>query len=147
MNNELIKENSWCKGNWKWLLPTLFLFFIMGLGLMTITGNGKNINDLTQAYSDHSLFEKAFEKAKTNPRVIAILGDIEPIDKLAILEGTTKYSNNNNVVDLTVRIIGNKGKGKLDVSAVRNGATWEYKKINVRIKQTQEEIQILKTNP
>jgi hypothetical protein len=147
MNNELIKENSWWKRNWNWLLPTLFLFFIMGLGLMTITGNGKNINDLTQAYSDHSLFEKAFEKAKTNPRVIAILGDIEPIDKLAILEGNTKYSNNNNAVDLTVRIIGNKGKGKLDVSAVRNGTTWEYRKINVRIKQTQEEIQILKTNP
>ncbi|UQD57509.1 cytochrome c oxidase assembly factor Coa1 family protein [Flavobacterium sp. K5-23] len=145
MNNEQIKEKSWWKRNWKWLLPTLFFIFILGLGLMTITGNGKNINDLTQAYSDNSLFENAFEKAKTNQRVIAILGVIEPIDKLAILEGNTKYSNNNNSVDLTVRIIGNKGKGKLDVSAVRNGATWEYRKINVRIKQTQEEIHILKT--
>jgi hypothetical protein len=146
MNNELLKEKSWWKRNWKCFLPTAFflVLFIIVFGFNSITGIGRNANDLTQAYSDNSLFEKALEKTKTNQRVKEVLGVIGPIDKLAILEGNAKYSNDNNSVDLTVRIKGNKGKGKMDISAERNGTVWKYRKINIRIKQTQEEIQILK---
>jgi hypothetical protein len=75
---------------------------------------------------------------------MAVLGDLEPIDKLAILEGNAKYSNHNNSVELTVRVKGPKGKGKMDISADKNGTEWEYKKINIRIKQTEEVIQVLK---
>jgi hypothetical protein len=103
-----------------------------------------NITDIVKAYSDNSLYEKALEKAKTNKRVLEVIGKIKPIDQLSILEGNAIYSNNNNSVALSIRIKGNKGKGKMDILAERKGSIWNYKKINIRIKEPKEEIQIIK---
>lgn len=144
MDNELIVEKSWWKRNWKWFLPTFLVVFSLLFGVILSSSIDGNVTDIAQAYSDNSLYEKAIEKAKTNERVIELIGEIEPIDKLAILEGNAVYSNNNNSVELSIRVKGNKGKGKMDISAKKNGNQWEYKKINIRIKNPKEEIQILK---
>lgn len=144
MDNELIVERSWWKRNWKWFLPTSLLLFLLLSGLILSSSVDGNVTDIAQAYSDNSLYEKAIKKAKTNKRVLEVIGKIEPIDKLAILEGNAVYSNNNNSVELSIRVKGNIGKGKMDISAYKNGNEWEYKKINIRIKNPKEEIQILK---
>ena len=144
MNNQLIAEKNWWKKNWKWFLPTLtlvFLFLFESILSFNIHGN---ITDIAQAYSDNSLYEKAIDRAKSNQRVIEVIGEIEPIDKFAILEGNARYSNGNNSVALSVRIKGSKGKGKMDISADKKGTDWEYKKISIRIKVPKEVIQILK---
>lgn len=142
MNNELITEKSWWNKNCKWFLPTVLFLLLSGF-LLSSNIDG-NITDIAQVYSDNSLYEKAIDKAKNNKRVMEVIGEIEPIDKLAILEGNAIYSNNNNSVTLSIRIKGDKGKGKMDISAERNGAAWNYKKINIRIKEPREEIQIIK---
>jgi hypothetical protein len=142
MNNELITEKSWWNKNWKWFLPSLLFLLLFGF-LLSSSIEG-NITDIAQAYSDNSLYEKAIDKAKCNKRVLEVIGEIEPIDQLAILEGNAIYSNNNNSVTLSIRVKGNKGKGKMDISAERNGTAWNYKKINIRIKEPKEEIQIIK---
>jgi len=67
-----------------------------------------------------------------------------PIDKLAIMEGNSVYSNENKNVEITVRVSGPKGKAKMDISAEKSGEKWEYKSIKVRIKKTKQEIQVLK---
>jgi hypothetical protein len=144
MDNELIVEKSWWGKNWKWFLPTLTLIFSLLFWLILSLSFDGNVTDIAQAYSDNSLYEKAIEKAKTNQRVLEVMGEIEPIDKLAILEGNAIYSNNNNSVELSVRVKGSKGKGKMDISADKSGAKWKYKKITIRIKEPKEEIQILK---
>jgi hypothetical protein len=141
MSNELIVKKSWWSRNWKWFLTTLLFLLLFGF-LLSSTIDG-NITDIAKAYSDNSLYEKAIVLANSNKRVLEILGEIEPIDKLAILEGNAIYSNNNNLVALSIRVKGNKGKGKMDISAERNGTKWNYKKINIRIKEPKEEIQIL----
>lgn len=142
MNNQLIIEQNWWKRNWKWFLPTLLFSILVGLFLaLSIDGNA---TDIAQAYSDNSLYEKAIEKARSNERVLEIIGDIKPIDKLAFIEGDAIYSNNNSSVALSLRIEGSKRKGKIDIIADKNGTKWEYKKINIRIKNPKEEIQILK---
>ena len=141
MNNELIPEKNWFTRNWKWLVPSL-LFLILCGAILSLISIG-NTTDVIQAYSDNSLYEKAIEKAKTNQRVLEVIGEIEPIDKLAILEGTAIYSNNNNSIETSIRIKGTKGKGKMDIVADKNGTEWIYKKINIRIKNPKEEIQIL----
>lgn len=144
MDNNLISEQSWWKKNWKWFLPTFLIMLLLAFGLLLSSSVNGNITDIAQAYSDNSLYEKAIEKAKTNKRVIEVIGEIEPIDKLAILEGNAIYSNNQNSVELSIRVKGSKGKGKMDISANKIGNKWEYKKINIRIKDPKEEIQILK---
>jgi hypothetical protein len=144
MDNELIVNKNWWNCNWNWFLPTFLILFLLLFGFILSSTIDGNITDITQAYSDNSLYEKAIEKAKTNKRVLEVLGEIEPIDKLAIFEGDAIYSNNNNSVALSIRIKGNKGKGKMDISAEKNGTEWKYKTINIRIKNPKEEIQILK---
>jgi len=144
MDNELINVNSWWNRNWKWFLPTFIVLFLLVFGLVFSSSIDGNVTDIAKAYSDNSLYEIAIEKAKTNKRVLEVIGELEPVNKLAILEGNVIYSNNNNSVKLSIRIKGNKGKGKMDIAANKNGNEWEYEKINIRIKDPKEEIQILK---
>ncbi|MFV8347801.1 cytochrome c oxidase assembly factor Coa1 family protein [Flavobacterium sp. ZB4P13] len=141
MDNELIVEKSWWKKNWKWFLPTAL--FLIGTVLFTSLSIDGDVTDIAKAYSENSLYEKAIEKSKTNKRVLQLLGNLKPIDKLAIIEGNAKYSNNNNSIELTVRVKGSKGKGKMDISADKKGAKWKYKKISIRIKHPEEEIKII----
>ena len=115
---------------------------ILSIGVLSSISDA-NPTDIVQAYSDYSLYENAIAKAKTNHRVLEVLGDIEPIDKLSILEGSVIYSNNKNSVQTSIRIKGTKGKGKLDIVADKIGEQWIYKKITIRIKNPEEEIQVL----
>jgi hypothetical protein len=144
MNNELTIDKSWLKRNRNWFLPTFIVLFLLLIGLILSSNIQGNVSDIVQAYTDNSLYEKAIEKANTNKRVSEIIGKIEPIDKLAILEGNVTYSNNNKTVELTVRVKGNKGKGKMDIIANKKEKEWVFKKINIRIKEPKEEIQIVK---
>jgi hypothetical protein len=144
MSNELIVKKSWWKSNWKWFLPFSLLLLLLSFGLLLSSNLVGNMTDITQAYSDHSLYEKAIKLANGNKRVRETIGNINPIDNLAILEGNAIYSDINNSVTLSIRINGNKGKGKIDISAEKNGTKWVYKKISIRIKEPKEEIQIIK---
>lgn len=143
MDNELIATTTWWKVNWKWLVPTCVFLFTIAATLLATTNIDGTVTDFAKAYSDNSLYTKAIEKVKTNQRAKEVLGEIEPIGKLAILEGDTKYTNDNKSVEITVRIEGNKANGKMDVSAYKKGTEWQYKKITIRIKQPKEEIAII----
>jgi ABC-type branched-subunit amino acid transport system substrate-binding protein len=94
--------------------------------------------DLAKAYADTELYDNALEKVKSDKRITELLGEIEPIDKMAILEGQVKYSNENKTVNSTIRILGDKGKARMDISADRIKNEWNYTKINVRIKNPPE---------
>lgn len=143
MNNELIIKNSWWKTNWKWFLPTFIAALLLLIGLVWSSTSDGSFTDIVQAYADHSIHEKAIEKANENQRVHDVIGKIEPLDKLAILEGNAIYSNDHNSVSLSVRIKGNKGKGKMDIKADKNGNEWVYQKISIRLKDSKEVIQII----
>ncbi|WP_166921119.1 cytochrome c oxidase assembly factor Coa1 family protein [Flavobacterium poyangense] len=142
MNNDLIEKESWFKKNWKWSLPSSLLLIALFTLLLSVN-SGKDISDMAQAYTDNALYQKAIDQANTNSRVLDVFGKIESIDKLAILEGNTSYSNNNNSVRSSFRISGSKATGKLDLTAHKKGTEWVYKKITVRIKNPKEEIIIL----
>jgi hypothetical protein len=142
MNNELIEQKSWWKRNWKWLVP-LSGIILISLGIFFSSGMDGIATDLVQAYADTELYDNALEKAKSDERVTELLGEIKPIDQLAILEGHVEYSNDNKTVNSSIRIIGNKGKGSLDISADRMNNEWNYTKINVRIKNPPENKQTI----
>lgn len=143
MNNDLIEQKSWWKKNWKWFVPLSGISIIL-IAILVSSGVGEIGTNLVQAYSDTELFENALEKVKSDKRVAELLGEIEPIDKLAILEGVVMYSNENKTVNLSIRVIGTKGKAKMDISADLINNKWDYKKINIRIKKPIENKQIIK---
>ncbi|WP_202700601.1 cytochrome c oxidase assembly factor Coa1 family protein [Flavobacterium sp. UGB4466] len=142
MENDWIEKENWFKRNWKWFLPSIFLCLFL-IGFLAASTSPEGITDIAKAYSDELLFEKAIEKANKNPSILENIGTIEPIDKLAILEGNVRYSNHHNTVNLSVRVNGAKRKGKLNISAFKKGTVWAYQKITVRAKNPETEIIVL----
>jgi hypothetical protein len=142
MENEIVEKESWLKRNWKWSVPATILFIFI-LGFFLNSNSPESISDIVQACNDNLLYEKAIEKANSDKRTLQSIEIIQPIDKLAILEGNAVYSNNNNSVSLSIRIKGSKGNGKLDISADKIGTVWKYKRIIVRNKNTKEEIVVV----
>lgn len=137
--NELIREKSWGRRNWKWLVPiTALLIFIIALLSLT-----SGLTSFMQAYAEPELYDNALAEAQKNKQVKEVLGTLEPIDKLSILEGNAVYNADNTAVDLTFRITGSKGKGKMDIYAIKNEGDWEYQFIKIRTKTLQNEIIIL----
>jgi hypothetical protein len=143
LDNELITTTTWWKTNCKWFVPTCVFLFTIAATLLATTNIDGTVTDFAKAYSDNSLYTKALEKVNANQRAKEVLGEIEPIGKLAILEGDAKYTHDNRSVEITVRIEGNNANGKMDISAYKKGKEWQYKKITIRIKQLKEEIAII----
>jgi len=140
MNNEITAPDRWWKRNWKWITP-VFGIVLISITLFFSSDMDEVATDLAQAYADPELYNNALEKVRRDQRVKDLLGEIEPIDKMAILEGHVAYSNDNNTVFSSVRIVGAKGKASMDISADRINNTWNYKKINIRIKNPPEKKQ------
>ena len=92
---------NWWKINYKWSL-SLAAFIIASLILAYNISRG-SFKDMAQAYADPTLFQNAITKANENTKVIQVFGTLEPIDNLAILEGNTKYTNDNKAIEATVR--------------------------------------------
>ena len=145
MNNELIKQKSWWKMNWKWFVPICGMIVISST-LFISFGMGGITTDLVQAYADTELYENALLKVNDDPKIKKLLGEIEPLGTMAILEGQTEYSNNNQSVNSTVRIIGRKGKANMNIVADRINGEWKYLKITVRIKNPPKKRQTIKIN-
>jgi TRAP-type uncharacterized transport system fused permease subunit len=142
MNNELIAQKSWWKRNWKWFLPISGLIVIL-IVIFFSSGMSGAVTNLAQAYADTELYENAFENVKNDQRATELLGEIEPIDKLAILEGSVEYSDDNKTVNTSIRITGEKLVARMEKTATRINNKWNYKKINVRIKNPPEKRQII----
>jgi len=140
--NELIQEKNGGRRYWKWLVSITALL-IMLIALLSLTSG---LTSFAQAYAEPSLYENALERARQNERVIEVLGNLHPVDKLTIMEGSVVYAEDNNAVDLTFRVTGSKGKAKMDVSSLKNNGVWEYQHIKIRIKNPKEEIIVLDKN-
>lgn len=125
--------------HWKWITPCGLLIVIVFF--MSPIGNA--VTDIVKVYADANVYENALEKAQLNARVNTVLGTVVPIDKMALVEGSVNYSNNNNTLKITVRIKGTNGNGKLDIVAHKIGEIWEYEIIKIRIKDPKETIVIL----
>jgi predicted negative regulator of RcsB-dependent stress response len=143
MNNEVHSNKSWINTNRKWIFLISILGLLIFFWIIIKSAIDGNVADYAKAYSDKTLYINALEKVKANPKAVEILGEINPIDELAILEGEVKYSNKGNSVESSIRIKGKKNKAKMDIVADKFDNQWIYKKINLRIKTTKEIIKIL----
>lgn len=142
MNNDLIEEKNWWNRNWKWIIPVSILI-VISISVFFSSRMDGVATDLVQAYMDTELYENAIIKANSNTKIVELLGEIQPIDNLAILEGEVEYTNNNKTVYSSVRIVGTKGKANMDISAERIDDFWNYTKINIPIKSPPEKRQTI----
>ena len=131
---------TWLNKNYKWLVPVLTIFIIITY-LLASSNLGKTSTDLAQAYTDTELYQEAINKANRNTRVLELIGEIQPIGKMTILNGEVQYSDNDQKVTSTVKVQGSKDNAKLDLSAYRNGDVWVYELINLRIDKSGDNAQ------
>jgi len=131
--NEHETRPNWIKRNWKWSLPFLLIFIIFLWSLPK--GIGDATVQIAKGYTDTEVPKNALEIIRKNTRVRQMLGALEPIGKLAILEGYVEYAPNADSVFMALTIKGSKGKGKMDVRAFRNNGKWEYEQLDVRLKE------------
>lgn len=134
MNNEILPHKNWAQRNWRWALLFIVVLVLAISLLFSLTGD--HLGDFGQAYADPQLFQGAVDKSQENKEVIYLLGNLKPIDKLAILEGDVEYSNQNKNVSFSVRVKGTKGKAQMSAKAIRNRDAWEYTKITIRVKDS-----------
>ena len=140
--SESIREKNWGRRNWKWLVPTT-AFLILMIALLSLTSG---LTSFAQAYAEPALYENALQEARKNERVVEILGNLQPVDKLTLLEGNVAYADDNSGVTITFRVAGSKGKGKMDIAALKNNGIWEYQLIKIRIKDPEEATIVLDRN-
>ena len=140
--NEIVRQKSWWKRNWKWLTISVGLFSII-IYMISISEVGEVISESFKAYADPDLTENAIILAQANDEVKELLGTLKPIDKFAILEGRVEYLKDNSSVDISVRVNGDKGRGRMRIYADRNGDKWEYKEIVIGIKKLKKTISII----
>ncbi len=142
MSNKTIHHKSWWSIHWKWIVPVTGLLLVVIITFFS-SGMSKVGVDLAQAYADTELYDAALEKVNSHPKATDLLGELEPMDKLAILEGEVQYSNNNLRVNSTVKITGSKGSARMDITADKINEVWVYSKIKLRIKTPPEKKQSL----
>lgn len=131
--NEPKPATNWIERNWKWSFPLLLIFILFLWSLPK--GIGDTTVQIAKGYTDAEVPGNALEIVKKNERVRQMLGELEPIGKLTILEGYVEYSTNADSVFMALTVKGSKGKGKMDVRAFKNNGEWEYKQLDVRLKE------------
>lgn len=132
-------NTSWGRRNRKWLIPLAVIMVIAGAGISLLSGT----SDMAKAYADEALFKEAVAKASDNTEVSQSLGSPEPLSKMAIAEGNTVYNAEGTLINATITIKGEKGKGKLDFSARKKSGGWKFDKIQVRMKDPDKTIPVL----
>jgi len=136
--DELIQKKSWLSRNWKWCIP-LVLFVGIIFGLLATSKLGRTLVGIAKVYSESSVCIKALEIANNNMDVNTILGELQPLGNLAILEGAHHYSDDYSRLELTVDVKGSKiiknSRSKMDIVALRKGDEWNFESIKIRIKK------------
>jgi len=106
MDNELIKEASWGRRNRKWIIPLSLL--VIAIGVLITLFSGKGAGDMAKVYAQPALYRDTLKQTKDNKKVVELLGTIQPIGKMAILEGYSSFSKNDSLVNLTIPLEGSK---------------------------------------
>ncbi|MEP2935649.1 MAG: cytochrome c oxidase assembly factor Coa1 family protein [Gilvibacter sp.] len=129
--------NTWIHNNRVWLFPAVFIL-VVGTGWFFVSGMNKVVADMGHAYSEPELYEQAVAQLNTNEQVLALFGPIGELDNLAILEGETSYSKMRDSITSSVRIVGDKAKGRCDIRAHKSNGTWQFDFLQARIKSPPE---------
>lgn len=142
MDNDIIKNKNWLQRNLKWLLPVVIVVCFLGSALFS-TASDAQLGGYAMALNDDALYKDALQQANKNTNVVKVFGTLQPIDQLAIIESNVEYSDNNNHVNLSVRVKGTKAKGRMDVVATKANNAWQYNAIKIRAKNPEKEIIVL----
>jgi len=135
------KNRPWFKRKRTWFL--LFGLICLGLFISTLPSElPRNIGYLVKAYSEPEICEGALSITKKNEKILKILGELEPMGNLDMLNGSVGYSKGADSAAITIDVRGDKKieniRSKMDVLAHKIDGKWEYLNIKIRVKEPAE---------
>jgi len=136
---EVVQQKSWFGKNWIWVVPVGGCLTLIIIAVVFI---GSVFFGVKEVFKNSTPYEYALEQAQNNPEVMSALGNL--IESDGMISGNISYQNNSGVADFSIPIKGSKGKGRIFIVAEKSGDEWIYEKLYVVIKDTQEEINLLK---
>ncbi|OBX26077.1 GAF domain-containing protein [Gelidibacter algens] len=136
--NEEIKQKSWFKRNWIWVVPvsgclTLIVLAVLGIGSL--------FYGVTKVMTNSEPYEYAMEMTQNSTEVVIAIGD--DIQKDGMTGGSVSYNNGLTKADLQIPIEGSKGRATIVVKARKEADQWTYEELYVLIKESQEQIHLL----
>ena len=95
------------------------------------------------ALKQSDAYKNAVARAKADSRVTSALGT--PISEGWFVSGSVHTNLGSGDADLTIHISGPKGKGTITAVATKSGGEWTYSKLEVKIENSGETIDLLET--
>lgn len=92
------------------------------------------------AIKQSDVYQQAVTRAKSNPEVLAALG--QPISEGWMLSGSVEVHGSSGSADISVPISGPKGKGRIYAAATKSAGEWTYSKLVVKVDSTDETIDL-----
>lgn len=131
---------GWWSRNWKWFVPTgccltplVLLAAFVAFLVFVVAG----------ALKQSDAYKNAVARAKADSRVTSALGT--PISEGWFVSGSVHTNLGSGDADLTIHISGPKGKGTITAVATKSGGEWTYSKLEVKIENSGETIDLLET--
>jgi len=118
---------GWWSRNWKWFVPTLILVVVV-LPLATCGGL---FYVIMSSMKDSDVVRESFTRAKANPVLVERLGT--PIEMGMLVSGSINVTPADGRADLVIPISGPKGKGRVNVLAVKAAGEWHYRVMRVTL--------------
>ena len=142
-NNEVIKEESWFKRNWKWVVPTGGCLTLIIIGALVI---GTLVYKVSNVIGDFNYQEQALEKVNLHEKAIELLGS--PIKKSGPLDQQFKIDSNGEGTSLEIEfnVSGSKKEGVLYIDAKIDDEETIYNQLYIIINDTEEKIDLLFEN-
>lgn len=137
-DNEVIKEESWFKRNWKWVVPTGgCLTLIVVIAIFIVSAIYKLSSEIDN--SDHAQY--ALEQIHQNEKAIEILG--QPIEKGDVSNINLQWINGVSKISFDMTVSGPKNKGTVYLKAEKKGDDYSYKEMRLKIDETNEVINLV----
>ena len=130
-------RKSWFGRNWGWVLGGGCLLFIV----LIIVAAGGLIFGVSKMLTSSEPYKYALEQTITNDKVISLLG--QPIETDGIMNGNISLNGEDGEADFKIPIKGPKGDARIVVVATKDFGNWNYEKLYVQIKDSQEKINVL----
>lgn len=131
-------KKSWFASNWKWVVPTGGCLSIIIFAIILAGAMFAGINSL---FENSTPYKEAMSTLKSNPEVIALLG--EPIEIDGEIKGGLNIQNDGGNATFEIPVKGPKEKALYSVVAQKINGEWSYLVLNIFVENTQEEIDIL----
>lgn len=118
-----------------------FLIGCVALPILFVVGCAAIAVFVFGALKSSDAYKEGLARARANPQVAAALGS--PIEEPFLVMGSVSFKNSQADADLHATLTGPKGKGELTVRGTKSDGVWSYSDMHVRVKGTNERIDLL----